>query len=46
MMGYLNRGDKNRDDFDDDGWFHSGDLGLVDSEGFVFVTGPVFVVSD
>ena len=39
MMGYLNRSDKNRDDFDDDGWFHSGDLGMEDSEGFVFVTG-------
>ena len=39
MMGYLNRDDKNEEDFDYEGWFHSGDLGMEDNEGFVFVTG-------
>ncbi len=39
MMGYLNREDKTTDDMDEEGWMHSGDLGSVDSEGFLFITG-------
>ena len=39
MMGYLNREDKTTEDVDEEGWFHSGDLGVQDEEGFLQITG-------
>ena len=44
MMGYLNREDKTTEDMDEEGWMHSGDLGSVDSDGFMFITGKLYHV--
>ena len=37
--GYWNNREATAEVLTDDGWFHSGDLGQVDSEGFVSITG-------
>ncbi|MCB9677100.1 MAG: long-chain fatty acid--CoA ligase [Alphaproteobacteria bacterium] len=37
--GYLNREDATSEAFDADGWFCTGDLGAMDDEGFVKITG-------
>ena len=39
--GYLNNPDANSAAFTADGWFRTGDLGFVDRDGFLFVTGRV-----
>ncbi|CAI5793253.1 long-chain-fatty-acid--CoA ligase ACSBG1 isoform X2 [Podarcis lilfordi] len=41
FMGYLNMEDKTREAIDEDGWLHSGDLGKMDSDGFLYVTGRI-----
>lgn len=37
--GYLNREEDTKAVFDADGWFHTGDLGSIDADGFVTITG-------
>ena len=37
MAGYWNRPDATADVIDDDGWFHSGDIGSFDDEGYLYV---------
>ncbi|XP_063053819.1 long-chain-fatty-acid--CoA ligase ACSBG1 [Engraulis encrasicolus] len=41
FMGYLNMEDKTREALDEQGWLRSGDLGKMDAEGFLFVTGRI-----
>jgi len=38
MLGYYNNDEANKEAFID-GWFRTGDLGYIDSEGFLFIAG-------
>jgi long-chain-fatty-acid--CoA ligase ACSBG len=41
FMGYLNSPNKTQDIFDTDGYLCTGDLGRIDDDGFLFVTGRI-----
>ena len=39
MLGYYKNEEATSDTIDADGWYHTGDLGTMDSEGNVFING-------
>lgn len=39
MKGYWNQPDATNACIDPDGWFHTGDMGRLDDQGFLYITG-------
>ena len=40
-MGYLNNEVKTKEAIDEEGWLHSGDIGKIDKDGFLHITGRI-----
>ncbi|XP_045448393.1 long-chain-fatty-acid--CoA ligase ACSBG2 [Melitaea cinxia] len=41
FMGYLNDEEKTKGTIDDEGWLHSGDVGRLDSNNLLYITGRI-----
>jgi len=41
MLGYWEQADQTAESIDADGWMHSGDLAVMDADGFLSVTGRI-----
>lgn len=41
FMGYLNNLEKTKEALDEDGYLHSGDIGKIDKNGFLYITGRI-----
>lgn len=39
MMGYFKDPEATKEAFTEDGWFKTGDIGYIDDEGYIFITG-------
>ncbi|KAK6624750.1 hypothetical protein RUM44_011610 [Polyplax serrata] len=41
FMGYLGDEKQTNEAIDENGWLHSGDIGKIDKEGFLYITGRI-----
>jgi len=41
MMGYLNKEEKTNEEIDSEGYMHSGDVGSMDNDGYLWITGRI-----
>ena len=39
MLGYYNNDAANADAFTEDGWYRTGDIGYMDEDGYIYITG-------